>query len=350
MPASQRLSTLLRLGFVVAWAAALGACASFSGTTPKFSEADYGVEASDRVVSRGRVPAGGGYEHVGSPYVIAGQLYVPRENPNYSEVGYASWYGANFHGRLTANGEIYDMNSLSAAHTTLPLPSYVRVTNLDNGSSVVVRVNDRGPFHGDRIIDLSARAGELLGMTHAGVARVQVDYVGRASLEGNDTRMLMATYQAPGARTNVVAYDAETRSISTRRGLLPLFGNGNGTSVFQPQTAAEDPIAGLLGGVQSFAADPGLTPAQAAADLLAAGGAPAEPDTSIVVQVGVFSDHTNADSIAVELAAFGAATVTELETAAGPMWSVQIVTTAAQRRATINAAERAGASGAYALN
>jgi len=350
MRAERGPATVVRLCFVIAATAALGACASFSGTSPKFSESDYGVSASERVVTRGRIPDGGGYEHVGSPYVIAGELYVPREDPDYSEVGYASWYGPNFHGRLTANGEIYDMNGLSAAHTTLPLPSYVRVTNLTNGSSVVVRVNDRGPFHDDRIIDLSARAAELLGMTNAGVAQVQVDYVGRASLEGDDTRMLMATYQAPGERSQMVAYDAATRTISTRRGLFSMFGDGDGTAVFQPSTAGDDPIAALLSNARGYAADPMLTPAQIAAEAIAGGGAPDDRDRVVIVQVGVFSDHDNADSIAVALADFGAATVTQLETGAGPMWSVQIATTAASRNATIAAAEAAGAEGAYALN
>jgi rare lipoprotein A len=139
------------------------------------------------------VPKGGGVYRVGRPYTVAGRVYVPEEDINYSAVGIASWYGDDFHGRFTSNGEIYDMNSISAAHKTLPLPSYVRVTNLSNKRSIVVRVNDRGPFAQDRVIDLSYKTAQLLGFHGRGLAKVKVDYVGRAPLAGSDDRKLMAT-------------------------------------------------------------------------------------------------------------------------------------------------------------
>ena len=107
----------------------------------------YGVAASARVVEPGQpVPKGGGVYRIGQPYDVAGRVYVPEENINYSAVGMASWYGDDFHGRYTANGEVFDMHGISAAHPTLPLPSYVRVTNLANSRSIIVRVNDRGPY------------------------------------------------------------------------------------------------------------------------------------------------------------------------------------------------------------
>lgn len=112
---------------------------------------------------------------VGNPYVIAGVRYHPREDYAYAETGIASWYGPKFHGKLTANGEIFDMNAVSAAHKTLPLPSVVRVTHLANGRSLVIRVNDRGPFVGDRVIDLSRRAADLLGIRRSGTATVRVE-------------------------------------------------------------------------------------------------------------------------------------------------------------------------------
>jgi len=139
------------------------------------------------------VPKGGGTYRVGKPYVVAGRTYVPEENLSYRAEGIASWYGDDFHGRLTANGEVYDMHSLSAAHPTLPMPSYVRVTNLANRKSLVVRVNDRGPYVGNRVIDLSVRAAKLLGFHDNGLGRVRVEYVGRAPLEGSDDRQLLAT-------------------------------------------------------------------------------------------------------------------------------------------------------------
>jgi rare lipoprotein A len=118
----------------------------------------------------------------------------------------ASWYGSDFHGRMTANGEIFDRDSIAAAHTTMPLPSYARVTNLQNGHSMIVRVNDRGPFHGNRIIDVSERAASVLGFRRHGTARVRVDYVGRASTGGSDDRILLASLRTdgqPAALTNV---------------------------------------------------------------------------------------------------------------------------------------------------
>jgi len=154
----------------------------------------YGVSASARVVEPGQpVPKGGGVYRVGKPYTVAGRVYVPEENIDYSAVGLASWYGDDFHGRYTANGEVFDMNAISAAHPTLPLPSYVRVTNLANHRSIMVRVNDRGPYTGNRVIDLSVRTAKLLGFYGHGVARVKVEYVGRAPLEGSDDRKLVAT-------------------------------------------------------------------------------------------------------------------------------------------------------------
>jgi rare lipoprotein A len=162
----------------------------------KFGTVDprYGVSSSARVIEPGQpVPKGGGTYRIGAPYSVGGRTYVPAENPHYSAEGVASWYGEDFHGRLTANGEIYDMNSMSAAHTTLPMPSYVRVTNLSNNRSVIVRLNDRGPYHSDRVIDLSVKAAVLLGFYGSGLAPVRVEYVGTAPLEGSDDNMLIAT-------------------------------------------------------------------------------------------------------------------------------------------------------------
>ncbi len=132
------------------------------------------------------VPKGGGVFKVGNPYQIAGRWYYPKEDENYSQTGMASWYGMDFHGRRTANGEIYDMDALSAAHPTLPMPTYARVTNLENGKEIVVRINDRGPYAHNRIIDLSKRAAEQLGFSNRGLTRVQVTYIGRAPLNGDD--------------------------------------------------------------------------------------------------------------------------------------------------------------------
>ena len=167
-------------------------------TKTKFSSAEYGVKGSPRVTVAKNVPKGGGRYQVGKPYKIKGKWYKPVENPNYAATGMASWYGPNFHGRLTANGEVYNQYALSAAHPTMPLPSYARVTNLENGSSVIVRVNDRGPYAHGRIIDLSAKAAKLLAYDKKGVAKVKVEYVGKARMDGEDDKFLLASYRGPG--------------------------------------------------------------------------------------------------------------------------------------------------------
>ena len=125
---------------------------------------------------------------VGNPYKVNGRWYRPKADPNYDEIGVASWYGGKFHGRLTANGEIFDKNLLTAAHTTLPMPSLVEVKNLENGRKIMVRVNDRGPFARGRIIDLSQAAAKRLGFDRQGLARVRVRYAGPAPLPRSGSR------------------------------------------------------------------------------------------------------------------------------------------------------------------
>jgi len=177
----------------------------------------YGVSSSPRVVEFGEpVPKGGGTYRVGKPYMVAGRMYVPQEDVNYREEGLASWYGDDFHGRLTANGEVFDMDALTAAHPTLPMPCYARVTNLTNGKSLVVRVNDRGPYAANRLIDLSHKAAELLDFKGNGIARVRVEYVGRAPLEGSDDRQLVATL-----RTGVPAPAPSLVRVASARPFVP---------------------------------------------------------------------------------------------------------------------------------
>src|SRR6266852_914399 len=132
----------------------------------------------------------------GKPYITNGRRYVPTDNPAYRAEGIASWYGPEFHGRLTANGERYDMHGISAAHRTMPLPSYARVTNLDNGRSIIVRVNNRGPFVHNRIIDLSTGTAKALDFYRNVTARVRVEFVGPAPIEGSDDQMLLATLRS----------------------------------------------------------------------------------------------------------------------------------------------------------
>ena len=145
------------------------------------------VSASRRVIAYGQpIPKGGGGYKVGDPYQIDGQWHTPREDPDYDRLGIASYYAADFHGRRTANGEIFDMSALSAAHPTLPLPSLVYVTNMENGRTLLLRVNDRGPYANNRVIDVSRAAARYLGFETRGTARVRVRYAGRAPLSGDD--------------------------------------------------------------------------------------------------------------------------------------------------------------------
>ncbi len=197
--------TALTIATIIAASLALAACGgspqkTASAKKNKFSPKKYGVKGSPYKVKKGQnIPKGGGRYMVGKPYKIAGKWYYPKRYKSYDRVGVASWYGPTFHGRSTANGEVFNMHSLSAAHPTMPLPSYARVTNLRNGRSVVVRVNDRGPFHGNRIIDLSKRAADTLEFGGRGTQKVRVTYLGKARIDGQDEQFLAASYRGPGS-------------------------------------------------------------------------------------------------------------------------------------------------------
>ncbi|NPU12781.1 septal ring lytic transglycosylase RlpA family protein [Bradyrhizobium sp. 83002] len=194
-------------------------CASSNKFASKV-DPKYGVSSSPRVVGFGEpVPKGGGVYRIGKPYTVAGKTYVPEEDANYRAEGMASWYGDDFHGRLTANGEVFDMTSLTAAHPTLPLPSYARVTNLANGKSLIVRINDRGPYHGNRLIDVSNKAADLLEFKGNGIAKVRVEYVGRAPLEGSDDTQLMATL-----RTGIPAPAPSLVRVASAKPFVPDMG------------------------------------------------------------------------------------------------------------------------------
>lgn len=202
----------------------------------RFPVAAYGVAASPRIATGTRIKRGGGRDMVGRPYTVRGRRYVPTADQPRLQHGRASWYGEAFHGRKTANGEVYDMNHLTAAHRTMPLPSYARVTNRANGRSVIVRVNDRGPFSGNRVIDLSKRAAYMLDFISAGTADVTVEYLGRAPLHGEDDRHLIASFRGaptvgapdgsggpglPGVRAPDVMMASTERPAPERFGVPP---------------------------------------------------------------------------------------------------------------------------------
>ena len=175
----------------------IAACAVHHGTGVRrgaFTSRAFGVAVSPRVTTSANPPHGGGRYLIGDAYKVHGQWYTPKVDPTgYVAEGTASWYGMDFHGRLTANGEIFNANAISGGSPVLPLPCYARVTNLDNGRSLLVRFNDRGPYMAGRVVDLSERAAQLLAYADNGTAHVRVQYVSAAPLNGDDTRYLTAS-------------------------------------------------------------------------------------------------------------------------------------------------------------
>lgn len=195
------------------------------------------VEPIERVVGpHDPVTPGGGRYQVGKAYSVNGRTYVPHEDPNYDAVGMASWYGGDFHhGTRTANGEVFDRTTISAAHPTMPIPSYARVTSLTTGKSIIVRVNDRGPYAAGRIIDLSEKTAHLLDIKSRGVSKVRVQYVGRAGLAGSDQRALMASLRGPGLEPGL---DDRTMIASADLSPLPRRIPASATLVADARSAA----------------------------------------------------------------------------------------------------------------
>ena len=251
----------------------------------------------------GGSPGGGGGQaashglyKVGAPYQVGGVWYYPNVDYNYVETGIASWYGEDFHGGATANGETYDMNALTAAHRTLPMPSMVRVTDLENGRQIVLRVNDRGPFVNNRIIDVSRRAAQLLGFEQQGTARVRVEIMEAES------RQLAAVYGG-GAQPTVTA----------------------GIAAPVPQAAAAPTVAVTAetlpppAGATAAPAPP-VAPAIAPRPVAVVSALPSPtPDgkvtvvpvhqTAMFIQAGAFTDAANASRLQVRLASLGRAQI-----------------------------------------
>jgi len=401
----QPLARVLVLGLIAASLAACSSSLPFVGekshSKEYFSERAYGP-ASPRVVSAGPMPRGGGHAVVGVSYNVAGKTYVPTDTPRFSQTGLASWYGDAFHGRLTANGEVYDVNGLTAAHPTFPLPSYVRVTDLENGRSIIVRVNDRGPFASDRIIDVSERVAGILGFQDEGTAKVKLDYIGPARMDGQDDRMLLASYKGPAiggdnsmfawlkpnqnqadTRPSVVlasataplprprplpTYPTPTPAASTAPMAIDSFGSDDGSG--------DDPLAPLIlraGMVTSYASSAPISAAQGAAKALASGNAvqadlaaaarraatrmdgaaaaatvAASLPAGATIQLGAFGDPANAGRIAASFGRFGAVQSVPGAGGARPLTVVRVALNAdVDAGRVLDAAKAAGLSGAF---
>lgn len=235
---------------------------------------------------------------IGKPYRVEGQWYQPQEDYELVETGIASWYGPGFDGKHTANGEIFDENELTAAHRTLQLPSLVRVTNLDNGRSVVVRVNDRGPFKRGRIMDVSKKAAQLLGFANIGTAKVRLEVMTRESME-----IAMAAKRGEDTRGREISYNTQGRGEVPRPVLTE--------ATYTPGTASVATAAPGHTNHGVFYPDPVVSQE------------PVQP-TTIFVQVGAFSVQDNAQNMAQKLQAFGAAHVYPAMVAGRQFYRVRI--------------------------
>jgi rare lipoprotein A len=239
---------------------------------------------------------------IGKPYQVNGVWYYPKADYKYSETGIASWYGPGFHGKRTANGEVYDENGLTAAHKTLPMPSMVRVTNLENGRSIQVRVNDRGPFEAGRVIDMTRRGAQLLGFIQQGTARVRVDIM------PEESQQLAALASRSGGDQVPPPPKAAPVGEVSGGGLAPLAGS----KVAPGQAQGGQPPAG---------AKPAAPATQATVDV--APVAPPQPDgrvlqipvkpTSIFIQAGAFLRQSNANQLGGQLRKYGPVRVTPIK-------------------------------------
>lgn len=384
---------------MVAAALSLASCSEIELASHMFKKATWS----------GSQESAGSYK-VGNPYTVSGVRYYPREDFSLSETGIASWYGPNFHGKRTANGERYNQNDLTAAHRTLQMPSLVRVTNLENGRSVVVRINDRGPFKRGRIIDVSKRAAELLGFIGNGTARVRVDVLEKESRQmaeaakrGMDTsrmnvaqtsmppaayqpvstsgtRVASSSYPRQSGGTAVLRNDAEALPESLRTPTITVeeltapgakaarsWGSEPqataGTQ--QRQQAVTSQPQTSRGEREAFVRNLGLEESKTAGTAPMASGhlkdgrfmpdpvvtrEPVRP-TGIFVQAGSFSVEDNAVRLGEKLKTLGDVHVTPVNVNGRPFWRVRVgpIATVDEADRVLDAVIRAGGDGAKML-
>lgn len=252
---------------------------------------------------------------IGDPYKINGVWYYPKPDYDYNETGIASWYGSQFNGRSTANGETFDMNAISAAHRTLPLPSIVRVTNLSNGRSLKVRVNDRGPFAHGRIIDMSRRGAQLLGFKKAGTAKVRVEILPRES------RQLAAAYNNSGVRGSEIQVAAKPPPKAAPRVTV------TSTSLAPPPgaTAAPPPtnnhkVVAVETAPERDVRVPLIAPVVDEAVTLV----PVAASQNIFVQAGAFTQFDNANRLRARLSLIGQAKIFQVRVIDRPLFRVRM--------------------------
>lgn len=272
------------------------------------AETQFLIHTAKRVSRSDDAPPAAGYYKVGNPYQIDGIWYYPAEDYEYDETGIASWYGAAFHGKLTANGEDYDMNALTAAHRTLPLPSFVRVTNLENGRSLVLKVNDRGPFAKGRIIDISRRGAQLLGFQNQGTAKVRVQILAdqsravAARLQNRDT---LARVGSPITVDKMpkASVSAETLPAPTGAGASPQVAAQPVSPTPVSERATDNVTQSPTGTIPNTTA-PSETVALNSNPEAAVRQEPVKA-TSIFVQAGAFGLYDNANKVRARLSPLG---------------------------------------------
>jgi rare lipoprotein A len=247
---------------------------------------------------------------IGKPYQVSGVWYYPREDFDYDESGIASWYGPDFHGKLTANGEVFDQNTVSAAHKTLPLPTIVRVTNLENGRSLVIRINDRGPFVNGRIIDLSKKSAQLLGIDVKGTAKVRVQVM------AEESHLLASGLKSdnPGHDAPVVAAPRESVAAES---LKPP--SGTRTITAKADQQATQPKQPALTTDQKMAAA-----AQAVEGQIGQVGQAKIFPTNIFVQAGTFAKRENAQKLQTSLAAIGHVQIQQVNQKGQSLYKVKL--------------------------
>ena len=279
---------------VIAMSIALAGCSSRNSSSRSAKLDPFAGTGSPYYKGKGKIPMGGGRYQVGDPYQVAGRWFTPHEQPNYDKTGPASWYGEAFNRRKTSNGEWFDMDQFTAAHPTLPLPSYAKVTNLENGNSIIVRINDRGPFVGPRIMDLSKRSSIALGFKQQGTATVRVQYIGPAPLNDNGSHLM-----------------AMNRELSRGTPLRQMIAAAKGRvsqkyAVAQAETADQtEQVAYAQPQEQQFAANPvGVE--------------------NYFVQVGSFADPDNVERIRQELSGVGQVQITEFTNSNGSVYRVRV--------------------------
>ncbi|MDO8606302.1 MAG: septal ring lytic transglycosylase RlpA family protein [Phaeospirillum sp.] len=244
---------------------------------------------------------------VGKPYQVAGIWYYPQEDFSYDETGIASWYGPNFHAKLTANGEVFDQNTVTAAHKTLQMPSIARITNLENGRSIIVRINDRGPFVNGRILDLSRRSAQLLGMERQGTAKVRVQVL------SEESRALAGKLKPDAAGNEPKVAQAAPRGSVVAETLPPP--PGATSKVSSPELVSSGPAR----------AQRGMT-VETVERELATQEVRSVPvrTTNIYVQAGAFSRHDNANRLAARLTSVGKAQIQQASIQGKPVFRVRL--------------------------